>query len=382
MKFDPRAKICVFVGYPTGVKRYKLYDIQNKNFFFSRDVVFHEDVFPFKSLPSSQQPLDPFSQVVLPIPTADLIPSPSISLPPSSTTSPADFHSPSPPSHNSQNLTLRRSTRLTKPPSYLKDFHCHFLNHHSNPSFTNSHHPYPLSNHLQYNSLSLPYKHFIMSISSNSEPRSYHQAIHHQHWKDAMTAELSAMETNNTWSVVPLPSGKYSISCKWIYKIKYRSDGSIDRYKARLVAKGYNQTEGVDFTDTYSPVAKFVTIKVLLTLAIKSNWHLTQLDVNNAFLHGDLNEEVYMDLPLGYGSKQQHHSSNRPLVCKLHKSIYGLKQASRQWYSKLTQALLHFGFTQSKSNYSLFTRGSGATFIALLVYVDDIALTGPSLDIL
>ena len=188
------------------------------------------------------------------------------------------------------------------------------------------------------------------------------------------------MEANHTWSVVSLLLGKHSIGCKWVYKIKYHSNGTIDRYKARLVAKGYTQQEGVDFLDTFSPVAKIVTVKVLLALASVHKWHIVQMDVNNAFLNGDLFEEVYMDLPLGYKVPSQTSNSSGKLVCQLHKSIYGLKQASRQWYSKFSQAMINFGFHQSKSDYSLFTKGSGSSFIALLVYVDDIIITCPSVE--
>lgn len=138
------------------------------------------------------------------------------------------------------------------------------------------------------------------------------------------------MELNHTWFVVCLPPGKPSIGCKWVYKIKHKSDGSIEHYKARLVAKVYTQQEGVNFIDTFSPVAKLVIVKVLLALASSHNWHLLQMDVNNAFLNGDLFEEVYMDLPLGYARKRECSHYAGELVCKLHKSIYGLKQASQQ----------------------------------------------------
>ena len=118
-----------------------------------------------------------------------------------------------------------------------------------------------------------------------------------------MIAKLEAMHMNNTWTITPLPRDKHAIGCKWVYKIKYKLDSSIERYKARLMAKGYTQKEGLDFFDAFSPVAKLVTVKVLLALAAIHKWPLIQLDVNNAFLNGDLFEELYMDLPLGYTPK-------------------------------------------------------------------------------
>ena len=199
-----------------------------------------------------------------------------------------------------------------------------------------------------------------------------------------MQNELHVLAINKTWSVFPLPPGKHTIGCKWIYKLKFKSDGFLDRHKARLVAKGYTQQEDVDFVQTFSPVAKLVTVKVLLAIATSQNWNIIQLDVNNAFLHGDLFEEAYMDLPFGYNRQGEHVSSNGNsgmLVCHLHKSIYCLKQASRQWYSKFSQCLLHHGFHQSKADYSFFTKGSGSTFVAFIVYVDDITIASPSLHI-
>lgn len=204
----------------------------------------------------------------------------------------------------------------------------------------------------------------------HKEPQSYSQAVQHQEWREAMSLEIKALKQNRTWSLVPLPPHKKPIGCKWVYKIKLHPDGSVERYKAHLVAKGYSQIEGVDYRETFALVAKLTTVRVLLSLAALRGWHLHQLDVNNAFLNGDLTEEVYMQLPPGFGRKGEQR------VCKLHKSLYGLKQASRQWFIKLSHTLKAAGFSQSRSDYSLFCRTHSGKFTVLLVYVDDIILAG------
>lgn len=114
-----------------------------------------------------------------------------------------------------------------------------------------------------------------------------------------MSAELQALQANRTWCIVDLPDGVIPIGNKWVYKIKRKYDGSIERYKARIVAKGYNQTEGLDYFDTFSPIAKLTTVRLLLALASINHWHVHQLDVNNAFLHGELHEDVCMIVPQG-----------------------------------------------------------------------------------
>lgn len=185
-----------------------------------------------------------------------------------------------------------------------------------------------------------------------------------------MKEEIHALEINKTWTLEALPPGKRPIGCRWVYKIKYKADGSVERYKARLVAKGFTQIEGLDYHDTFAPVAKLVTVRCLLAVASVRNWELHQLDVNNAFLHGDLEEEVYMQLPEGYGNQGDQR------VCRLKKSLYGLKQASRNWFENFASALKSFGFQQSLSDYSLFTYRSGNNFLAVLVYVDDLIVAG------
>ena len=395
-KFQPRARTCVFLGYPPGVKGYRLYDVVNKEIFISRDVVFHETIFPFHTVVTHESVVDPFVDLVLPRPQVTEIPpvtevphvvSPSPMAADPCLTDSTDVVSvpSSPPVISSQHSdplpmavttpAVRKSSRVISKPNYLKDFHCSLISTADSSARLTS--PHSLSSVLAYDSLSSSHRAFALSVSMDFEPQFFHQAVKYPHWQTAMKEELDAMENNHTWSVVPLPPDKKSIGCRWLFKNKFNADGTIARHKARLVAKGYNQQEGIDFIDTFSPVAKLVTVKMLLALAAARKWHLAQLDVNNAFLNGDLFEEVYMDLPLGYTPQGDFSPKNGKLACRLHKSIYSLKQASRQWNIKFTQALVQFGFIQSKSDYSLFTKGVGSQFVALVLYVDDIIVAGP-----
>ncbi|CAM8887392.1 unnamed protein product [Rhodiola kirilowii] len=187
-----------------------------------------------------------------------------------------------------------------------------------------------------------------------------------------MNKEIKALEDNNTWSISELPQGAHAIACKRIFRVKYHSDGSIERRKARLVAKGFTQVEGIDYHDTFAPFVKMTTVRCLSAIATVQNWPIFQLDVDNAFLHGDLHEEVYMLTPPGFYMKEKQ----KGLVCKLQRSIYRLKQGSRQWFSRFSDSLIQFGFIQSIEDYSLFTLKRTGEFIILLVYVDDVVVTG------
>ncbi|KAJ0888786.1 putative RNA-directed DNA polymerase [Helianthus annuus] len=212
----------------------------------------------------------------------------------------------------------------------------------------------------------------VSSLNKSVEPSSYSEAIKDPRWIEAMNCEMEALNRNNTWVVVDLPKGRKPIGCKWVYKIKYKANGEIERYKARLVAKGFSQKEGVDFGETFSPVVKMVTVRIVLKLAVNNEWPLYQLDINNAFLYGSLTEDVYMSLPLGY------FNNDKNKVCKLVKSLYGLKQAPRKWNEKLTSVLLDMGFKQSLCDHSLFILSKNDVLVVLLVYVDDIVITGNS----
>ncbi|KAH9751421.1 hypothetical protein KPL71_014290 [Citrus sinensis] len=182
-----------------------------------------------------------------------------------------------------------------------------------------------------------------------TEPKTLKFALKHPLWLQAIAEELAALCQNKTWTLVPRPHDANVIGSKWVYKTKYREDGTIDRLKARLVAKGYTQVPGIDFDETFSPVIKPTTIRLVLALATSSKWLIKQLDVRNAFPHGQLKEIAYMEQPPGFTDQ------NLPdHVCLLHKSLYGLKQAPRAWFECLSLALLELGFTSCKTDPSLF----------------------------
>jgi hypothetical protein len=210
-------------------------------------------------------------------------------------------------------------------------------------------------------------------LATTGEPKGYSKALEQKEWRDAMDEEYKALEENLTWHLVPRKEVKNVIDSKWVYKIKKKADGSVDRYKARLIAKGFKQRYGIDYEDTFSLVVKAATIRIVLTIAVTKGWCLWQLDVKTAFLHGELNEKVYMSQPLGYeNSKFPYH------MCKLDKAIYGLKQAPMAWYSRLNNKLIQLGFVMSKGVTSLFMYKKGGVAMFLLIYVDDIVVVSSS----
>ena len=161
------------------------------------------------------------------------------------------------------------------------------------------------------------------------------------------------------------------VTCKWVLCLKKKSDGNIDRFKDRLVARGFSQNYGLDYEETFSPVAKMVTVRSLISLASFKGWNLWQLDVKNAFLYGELDREVFMEQPHGFAYKQFPSH-----VCRLKKALYGLKQAPRAWYGKVAQYLIFCGFRVSDSDSSLFIKLESSVHLLILLYVDDMIITG------
>lgn len=204
-------------------------------------------------------------------------------------------------------------------------------------------------------------------------PKTLKTALADKAWYQTMETENVALKNKSTWSLLPSSPDQKLISNKWVFRVKTKADGTLDKLKARLVARGYEEMARVDYMETFSPVVKFTTIRLVFTLAATRNWSIQQIDVNNAFLNGDLEEDIYMVQPQGF-----EDSEFPDYVCKLHKSLYGLKQTPRAWYDKLKTAVMGLGFTRSDSDFSLFFRNVDGVLLLILVYVDDILITGDS----
>jgi hypothetical protein len=188
------------------------------------------------------------------------------------------------------------------------------------------------------------------SAVSLSEPSTYRDALAHSKWQFAMAEEITVLEHTGTWDHVPHPS-TIPITCKWIYKIKTHSDGSIERYKARLVGRGFQQQYGRDYKETFAPVVHRITVHTLIAVASVRRWAISQLDMKNAFLHGELHEEVYMHPPPGYSVPEGH-------VCRLRRSLYDFKQALRAWFERFTSVVITAGFVASQHDPAFFIHTS------------------------
>ena len=213
----------------------------------------------------------------------------------------------------------------------------------------------------------------VIAIDSEDDPINYKEALEDvdvQEWQKAMDREMESMYSNSVWSLVEAPKGVKPIGCKWIYKKKRGSDGKVETFKARLVEKGYTQKEGIDYEETFSPVAMLKSIRILLAVAASLDYEIWQMDVKTAFLNGNLNEDIYMQQPEGFKAKGKEH-----MVCKLQRSIYGLKQASRSWNISFDQAITSFGFEKSPDEPCVYKRIQ-AQKVVLVLYVDDILLIG------
>nr|BAK64102.1 gag-pol polyprotein [Eustoma grandiflorum] len=418
-KLDPCAEKCVFVGYASTQKGYRCYNPRTRQIHVTLNCVFLETEFFFGTHPRSQGEIatdgyldwlpnlswsvaDPTRQVVEPACTIapsdnmDSIPVPTNDIPRENvlqqvnesihddTGSPVPFSSPPFVPNTTLDDSLTTSIAIPDPSSELD---------HTNPCVKEQgrtlpprktrgvppdrYSPtkiaratlYPVSTSRK--NLGHAAKAFFTQICSEKIPRTVDEACSQSNWRDAMIMEMDALNKNNTWERCQLPPGKRTVGCRWVFTVKYKADGTIERHKARLVAKGYTQTYGVDYSETFSPVARIDTIRVLFAIAATENWPLHQFDVKNAFLHGTLKEEVFMDPPPGF-SKEFLPGQ----VCKLNRALYGLKQSPRAWFGRFTQAMKKDGYRQSNADHTLFIKRQGSLVTCLIIYVDDMIITG------
>lgn len=212
----------------------------------------------------------------------------------------------------------------------------------------------------------------LVMFTSHSDLTTFEEAVQSSKWRDAMDLEIEAIERNGTWELTDLPKGMKKIGVKWVFKTKLNENGEVDKCKARLVAKGYAQQHGIDYTEVFAPVARWDTIRMVIALAARNSWSVYQLDVKSAFLHGELNESVFVEQPQGYEKKGEEYK-----VYRLKKALYGLKQAPRAWYSRIEAYFIKEGFERCSCEHTLFIKtGAGGKILIVSLYVDDLIFTG------
>ncbi|KAG8475448.1 hypothetical protein CXB51_032200 [Gossypium anomalum] len=315
-KLEPRSIKCVFLGYKAGVKGYKLWCPENRKVVISRDVVFDETaMLPNLSLKDSSNKENQ-KQVEHQINT-----------------------------ESTPQVSTKIENRVASSPQYS------------------------IAKNRTKEKLNLQ-----RNIDANQEPSNYSEAIScedSEKWMFAMQEEMESLHKNKTWDLVKLPKGKKTVRCKWVFKKKEGTPGVEEpKYKARLVAKGYSQVPGVDFTDVFSPVVKHSSIRALLGIVAMHDLELEQLDVKTAFLHGELEEDIYMQQPEGFTV-----SEKEDYVCLLKKSLYGLKQSPRQWYKRFDSFMTSHDFKRSSFDSCVyFKKNNDGSFVYLLLYVDDMLI--------
>ncbi|GJY23180.1 retrovirus-related pol polyprotein from transposon TNT 1-94 [Tanacetum coccineum] len=333
-KLDPKSKKCLFLGYADGVKGYRLWDPTAHKVVVSRDVVFMEDKIQENEEGDSTTKETTSIQMENEFQSNDsseAVPQHEVNV-----------------TTESQAPMTRTSDRKRRRPGWQSD--------------------YVMESNVAY-----------CLLTEEGEPSTLQEALNNpdaSFWKEAMQEEIEALHKNKTWELVPLPGGRKPIGNKWVYKIKRNGDDQVERYRARLVVKGYAQKEGIDFNEIFSPVVRMTNIRVVLAMCATYDLHLEHLDVKTAFLHGNLEEEIYMLQPEGFKQKGKEN-----LVCRLNKSMYGLKQALRCWYKRFDSFIRSHKYNRIHADpCAYFKRFGDNNFIILLLYVDDMLVAGPNKD--
>lgn len=349
-KLDPKAVKCIFVGYPEGTKGYRLFNLSSNRFIRSRSVIFHEEKFhDFNTKLESKEWIN-----ILPDDdNADEI-----------VTEEQHVNGEEPyeidvngeePYDNNENQIQDNNDRITN--NHIESYEESFLKECTNLQKRNRVAPRRLIEDCL----------ITESMTDDDEPKSLQDALKDENWMGAMRSEMNSHAQNVTWELVPRPINKNIVGNRWVFKVKRDPVGTISRHKARLVAQGYSQVHGIDYEEIFSPVAKFATIRTLLAFANINDLEVHQMDVKTAFLNGILDHQIYMEQPKGFVDPV-----NQDYVCKLNKSIYGLKQSARCWNSTLTDYLISEKYEKCDADDCIYIKYVGNDFIMLAVYVDDV----------
>lgn len=341
IKLDDKSMKCILLGVSEESKAYRLFNPVSKKIVISRDVIFEED----KAWDWSANPQETIMADLEWEKIEEADPGNDNNVEESETNE-TTLESEEP-DHNNQTDTPAIEGRVRRPPVWMSDY-------------------------VSGDSLSEEEGMVHLALFAEFDPINYEEAVKSEKWKKAMDAEIEAIERNNTWELIEMPPEGKVIGVKWIYKTKLNEKGEVDKYKARLVAKGYSQQYGIDYAEVFAPVARLDTVRVILSLAARNGWTVYQLDVKSAFLHGELNEEVFIAQPPGYEQKGHEHK-----VYKLKKALYGLKQAPRAWYSRIESYFMKEGFEKCPHEHTLFVkRMDGGKMLIVCLYVDDLIFTG------
>ena len=329
-KLECKARKCIFLGYGETVKGYRVLDVENNKIFYSRDILFRENVRPGSEMNNDGYKNDDSEPFTIEG-GAEIT---------------DDVH---------QSASYERPQRTRNKPNWMQSGEYVFIDD-ATMAETTSHN---------------------ISGSKETTPTTYNEAIRSDHaaqWQEAIQSEYHSLIKNEAWDLVDLPEGKHVIGSKWVFKVKYSANGEIDRYKARLVAQGFRQKKGQDYDETFSPVVRPESVRALVAYAIQKGMLIHQLDIATAFLNGDLEEDVFMTQPEGFTQNGQEK-----LVCKLNKSLYGLKQSPRCWNTALDKTLNSHGFTQTPADPCIYVDEAGSI---IAVYVDDLIPVAQNMDVM
>jgi len=388
-KLNPQSREGRFIGFDSQSKGCRVYWPDTKSISVERDIIFEpihsENVVIIPDF-SPSKVLTPKST---PITTTSIIPTPPVTTPPKlpvQSTSAADEEEErevardlieEAPSPIGKIPELRRSTRVKKPSDYIKRLAAGEGTKEGEGS-EKALLGYVEDGKEDWKDLSNPSFALATMNTPFGEPNTIQEAQKRddwERWKEAVTEEIGRLESFGTWQLVKRPTNTNIVGCRWVFREKHDAEGKVAKYRARIVARGFTQEFGVDYEETFAPVAKLPSIRAVIALAIQHSWELHQMDVKSAYLNGDLDKTIYMEIPPGYNPPNSEGK-----VCRLLKSLYGLKQAGRQWYKKLSETFFSIDFTRSQVDHAVFYKRDYTGITIICCSTDDLTMATSSPD--